>query len=52
MNKDKYPPLIEPCKSCIYKCFRVENSNFAGDKNCKYSEKEIKYKQEEIWKTK
>ena len=51
MNKDKYPPLIEPCKSCIYKCFRVESPNFTGDKNCKYSEKE-NWKQEGIWKTK
>lgn len=47
----KYPLLEEPCKSCIYKCFRVESPNFTGDKNCKYAEKE-NWKQEEIWKIK
>ena len=38
----KYPPLQEPCKSCLYKCFRVENPNFICDKNCKYSVDHIK----------
>lgn len=47
----KYKPLIEPCKSCLG-CQRLEDINFIGDKNCKYAEKEIKYKQEELWKTK
>jgi len=47
----KYPPLKSPCKECELKCFRVENPNFKGDKNCKYAEKE-NWKQEEIWKTK
>lgn len=47
----KYPPLEEPCRSCIYKCFRVEDPKFISDKNCKYVEKE-NWKQEEIWKTK
>ena len=42
----KYPPLIEPCKSCLG-CQRLENPNFTGDKNCKYAEKE-NWKQEEI----
>jgi len=45
----KYPPLQEPCKSCIGKCGRVEELNFISDKNCKYAEKE-EWKQEEIWK--
>lgn len=44
----KYPKLEEPCKSCIYKCFRVENPNFISDKNCKYAEKEVEWKQERI----
>ena len=43
----KYPPLIEPCKSCYLKCFRVENPNFIGDKNCRWQEKR-EYKQEKI----
>ena len=33
----KYPPLEEPCKSCLYMCFRVEEPTFTGDKNCKYA---------------
>lgn len=40
----KYPPLIEPCKSCLG-CQRLENPNFTGDKNCKYAEK-VEWKQE------
>jgi hypothetical protein len=48
----KYPKLEEPCRSCIYKCFRVENQKFISDKNCRWQEKENKLKQEEIWKTK
>ena len=47
----KYPSLTEPCKSCLG-CQRLENPNFTGDKNCKYQEKENKYKQEELWKIK
>ena len=43
----KYPPLESPCKECELKCFRVENLNFTGDKNCKYAEKE-NWKQERI----
>ena len=43
----KYPKLIGVCKDCVYKCFRVENPNFTGDKNCKYAEKE-NWKQERI----
>ena len=39
MEKIKYKPLEEPCLSCIYKCFRVENVNFVRDKNCRYAEK-------------
>ena len=31
---------------------RVEEISFISDKNCKYAEKENKWKQEEIWKTK
>ena len=58
MEKVKYKTLEEPCLSCIYKCFRVEDPNFTADKNCKYAEKprekfeEILGIQEEIWKTK
>ena len=37
----KYPELQEPCKSCIYKCFRVEDPAFVADKNCKYAKKPI-----------
>ncbi len=44
----KYPKLEEPCLSCIYKCGRVEDPNFTGDKNCKYQEKEIEWKQEQL----
>lgn len=47
----KYKKLEEPCLSCIYKCFRVEDENFVKDENCIYREKE-NWKQEEIWKTK
>lgn len=50
MNKDKYPKLEEPCKSCLG-CQRLENPNFISDKNCKYAEK-VEWKQEEIWKSK
>lgn len=32
----KYPPLEEPCKSCIYKCGRVEEPSFIKDENCRY----------------
>lgn len=50
----KYPTLEEPCKSCLYKCFRVENPNFIADKNCKWNKKEqikeIAGVQERIWK--
>ena len=38
----KYPPLQEPCKSCIYKCFRVEEPTFIK------AEKEDEIKQERI----
>ena len=38
----KYPKLEEPCKSCIGKCFRVEDENFIKDKNCKYRTNSIK----------
>lgn len=52
----KYPPLQEPCLSCIYKCFRVEDPTFISDKNCRYAKKnenkEINWKQEELWKIK
>lgn len=48
----KYPPLEEPCRSCYLKCGRVEQSSFIKDENCKYREKEIKHKQEDIWKIK
>ena len=44
----KYPPLKSPCKECELKCFRLENPNFTGDKNCKYAEKEVEWKQERI----
>ena len=44
---EKYKPLESPCKECELKCFRVENPNFTGDKNCKYAEKE-NWKQERI----
>lgn len=37
----KYPPLEEPCKSCKYKCFRVEDINFICDKDCKYARNPI-----------
>ena len=37
----KYPPLQEPCLSCIYKCFRVEDPTFISDKNCRYAKKNI-----------
>lgn len=37
-----YKPLEEPCKSAIVKgyctgCNRLENLDFVGDPNCKYS---------------
>ena len=32
----KYLPLEGVCKECIYKCFRVEDPNFTGVKECKY----------------
>lgn len=48
----KYPPLEEPCKSCYLKCGRVEDPTFVKDEKCKYAEKENKYEQEEVWKTK
>jgi len=38
----KYPPLQEPCKSCIYKCGRVENPNFVKDEDCRYRREPIK----------
>lgn len=37
----KYPPLEEPCKSCIGKCGRVEEPSFIKDENCKYKRKPI-----------
>ena len=43
----KCKPLIEPCKSCLG-CQRLENPNFISDKNCKYAEKEVEWKQERI----
>ncbi len=36
----KYPKLEEPCKSCLYKCFRVEDPTFVKDEKCKYNDKE------------
>ena len=33
----KYPPLQEPCKSCIYKCGRVAEPSFICDKTCIYA---------------
>lgn len=47
----KYKSLEYPCKDCLG-CMRLENPNFIKDENCKYREKQNKYKQEEIWKTK
>lgn len=44
---EKYKPLEEPCKKCLG-CQRLENPNFTGDKNCKYAEKEVEWKQERI----
>ncbi len=44
----KYPPLQEPCKSCEYKCFRVENPTFVKDEKCRYRKKEIEWKQEKL----
>lgn len=38
----KYPPLQEPCKSCIYKCGRVEQVDFVRDENCRYRANPIK----------
>ena len=38
----KYKPLEEPCKSCQYKCFRVEDPEFIKDENCKYRRNPIK----------
>lgn len=43
----KYPKLIGVCKDCLG-CQRLENLNFTGDKNCKYAEKEVEWKQERI----
>ena len=33
----KYPPLEEPCKSCLG-CIRLEEPIFIKDENCKYRE--------------
>lgn len=33
--KYNYPPLQEPCKSCLG-CQRLEDENFTGDKNCRW----------------
>ena len=38
----KYKPLKEPCKSCIFKCFRVEDPTFVKDENCKYRRNRIR----------
>jgi hypothetical protein len=38
----KYPPLEEPCKSCIGKCGRVEEPTFLKDENCQYKVNPIK----------
>ncbi len=38
----KYPPLEEPCKSCIGKCGRVEEPTFVKDENCRYRANPIK----------
>lgn len=38
----KYKPLEEPCKSCILKCFRVEDPTFVKDENCKYRRNPIR----------
>lgn len=47
----KYQKLIGVCKDCLG-CQRLENPNFIGVYKCKWNEKENKYEQEEIWKTK
>ena len=43
----KYPPLQEPCLSCIGKCGRVEDPSFTKDEKCKWNEK-VEWKQERI----
>ena len=45
----KYPKLEEPCLSCIYKCFRLEDPTFTKDENCRYREKKVEFKNIE-WK--
>ena len=39
----KYPPLQEPCRSCLG-CMRLENPNFIADKNCRYRDRKIESK--------
>lgn len=34
--KYNYEPLQGKCKTCLYKCFRVEDPNFKGIWRCKY----------------
>lgn len=52
--KTKYPPLEGVCRDCEYKCFRVEDINFRGVRECKYTQNEEKktWKQEvmKFWK--
>ena len=36
--KYNYPPLQEPCKSCLG-CQRLEEPSFTGDKNCRWQER-------------
>lgn len=36
-----YPPLERLCKSCRYKCFRVEAPNFTGTNDCEYADEPI-----------
>ncbi len=36
MAKIKYPPLEGKCKTCLFKCGRVEDPNFKGVWRCEY----------------
>lgn len=38
----KYPPLEGKCKSCLYKCGRVEDPSFKGVYRCEYYMKKNK----------
>lgn len=44
MAKIKYPPLEGKCKTCLFKCGRVEDPNFKGVWRCEYymEEKNLK----------